>query len=254
MKVKVMTLIISAVFMALFILFLLPVTAGIKNIGNIAGAFVSGVLTLIFFFWSRFTQIVASLWEKPAGRAAVSVIGAVSGVCVLLALVISGFMIKEMNDKPKCETTIIVLGCQVKESGPSLMLLRRLNTAYSYLVENEDINVIVSGGQGADEPCSEASCMYDYLVSTGISPDRIYIEDKSANTEENIVFSKELIEREGLCPEITIVTDGFHQLRADMFAKEQGIRAYNISAPTALWLVPTYWVREWFGIAYYTIF
>lgn len=171
---------------------------------------------------------------------------------IILGMVISGFMLKEMNDKPKDEnTTLVVLGCQMKDSGPSLMLRRRLDAAYDYLIEHENVKVIVSGGKGADEPVSEASGMSDYLMARGISPDRIYVEDKSKNTEENIAFSKAIIERENLCGDITIVTDGYHQLRADIFAKRQGIRSYNISAPTSLWLVPTYWIREWFGVVYY---
>lgn len=214
----------------------------------------SGLLAVIFFFWNKFTEVTALFWSNKAGRVVLSAFGGIFAVCVLLATVISIFMIKEMNDKPKGETTVVILGCQVNPNGASLMLQRRLNTALNYLTENEDIKVIVSGGKGYDEPISEAECMYDWLVSHGISSQRIYIEDKSTNTQENIAFSKNIIAAEKLSPEITIITDGYHQLRADMFAKKQGITSYNISAPTALWLLPTYWVREWFGILYYTIF
>ena len=109
-------------------------------------------------------------------------------------------------------------------------------------------------GAVIDEITSEADVMRNYLIGKGISADRIFMEDKSVNTQENIRFSKEIIEREGLCSDITIVTDGFHQLRGDIFARREGLRAYNIPAPTAIWLLPTYWVREWVGIAYYTVF
>ena len=44
---------------------------------------------------------------------------------------------------------------QLKESGPSKVLQMRLDKAYDYLVEHEDTMVIVSGGQGADEPDTE---------------------------------------------------------------------------------------------------
>ena len=72
-------------------------------------------------------------------------------------------------------------------------------------------------------------------------------------SEEDFRFSQDIIRREGLPEHITIVTDGFHQLRSDMKAEKLGMRAYNISAYTPWWLVPTYWVREWFGIIYYII-
>ncbi len=251
---KITMYILSAVFFVLFVLFINPVFLGIVNIGNIVGSLITGFLTAVFLFHNRFMQLISSLWKRPFGKGVIAVSGGLFTVCLILALVISFFMLKEINDKPTGDSTMVVLGCQVKESGASLMLRKRLDTAFDYLTEHEDMKVIVSGGQGADEPMSEAKCMFDYLTSKGISPDRIYIEDKSVNTAENIEFSKKIIEKEGLFPDITIVTDGYHQLRADMFAKKQDIRAYNIPAPTSWYLVPAYWVREWFGIIYYTIF
>lgn len=251
---KITMYILAAVFFVLFVLFINPVFLGIINIGNIVGSLITGLLTAVFLFHNRCKQLISSLWERPLGKGVIAVSGGLFTVCLILALVISFFMLKEINDKPTGDSTMVVLGCQVKESGASLMLRKRLDTAFDYLTEHKDMKVIVSGGQGADEPMSEAECMFDYLTSKGISPDRIYIEDKSVNTAENIEFSKKIIEKEGLFPDITIVTDGYHQLRADMFAKKQNIRAYNIPASTSWYLVPSYWVREWFGIVYYTIF
>ena len=96
--------------------------------------------------------------------------------------------------------------------------------------------------------------MKDYLVSKGISENRIFMEDKSVSTQQNLSYSREIIGKNNLSDNITIVTDGFHQYRAEMFAKKQGIETYSISGYTTWWLVPTYWVREWFAIAYYSIF
>ena len=55
-----------------------------------------------------------------------------------------------------------------------------------YLNENPKLQCILSGGQGANEEISEAKCMYQYLVSKGIDPHRLYQEDKSTSTRENI--------------------------------------------------------------------
>lgn len=59
---------------------------------------------------------------------------------------------------------LIVLGAQMKTGGPSKALQYRLDEACRYLDENPGIKVIVSGGQGTDEPVSEAQGMYDYLA------------------------------------------------------------------------------------------
>ena len=80
------------------------------------------------------------------------------------------------------------------------------------------------------------------------------MEDKSVNTEENLRFSKKIIADNGLPETVTLITDGFHQLRAEMIAEKQGISAYNISGYTSWYIVPTYWVREWFGVVHYKLF
>lgn len=247
-----MRMIPSLVSFAAAVLFIVPFTHNIANIGNIAGAFVSIVLTGIFVFFRPFTDLLKHLRSRPIGRIAVSAVFLLAVIFFVFAVTVSVFMLKAMNDSPKNgNTTLIVLGCQVRDGKPSLMLKKRLDAAYEFLSEHEETNVIVSGGKGSDELISEALCMRNYLVAKGISSERIYMEDKSSDTRENLKFSKELIEREGLCGNITIVTDGYHQLRAEMLAKKMGMNAENISAPTSWWLLPTYWVREWFGVAYY---
>ena len=100
---------------------------------------------------------------------------------------ITFFIVKAANDKPESKnTTLIILGCKVKDGQPSQMLKRRLDTAYDYLIENPDVKVIVSGGKGTDEIISEAQCMHDYLTKKGISENRIIIESASTSTRENI--------------------------------------------------------------------
>jgi len=240
--------------LCMLIWFAIPFTRGIVNIGNISGVAVSGACLVIFIMFRPFTALVKRMWENPAGKIIVSAVTALSIVCVLAALIISIFMVRTMNDRPKNDrTTLVVLGCQVKNGKPSRMLKSRLDTAYEYLSEHDTVNVVVSGGQGDDELISEAQCMRDYLVEKGISSERIFMEDKSANTEENLRFSLELIEKNGLCSDITIVTDGFHQLRAELIAKKLGVGPNNIPAATRWYLFPTYWVREWFGNVYFII-
>lgn len=159
-----------------------------------------------------------------------------------------------MNILPQEETTVVVLGCRVKNKKPSLALKERLDKTYQYLNENPKLQCILSGGQGANEEISEAKCMYQYLVSKGIDPHRLYQEDKSTSTRENILFSYRLIKKENLPKAITIITNEFHEYRAQTIARRLNIKSYAISAHTAWWLFPTYFVREIFGIVYEFIF
>lgn len=256
MKIRTgISFLMAILFFVLFIWFLLPLKAGIVSVGNVFGALVSGGVCAAILFRRSLRSWLGHIWQTGIGKAAIIIVIGIFAAGAILAAVISFFMVKEINDKPKnSNTTLIVLGCQVRGDQPSQMLRRRLDAAYDFLAENGDVKVIVSGGKGSDEEISEALCMRNYLVGRGIGEERIIMEDKSTDTRENIRFSKAIIEEQGLPADITIVTDGYHQLRADIFARREGLRSYNISASTALWLLPTYWVREWLGIAYYTVF
>lgn len=239
----------------LLLFFLAPMIVGIVNLGNCAGAFVSAILLGIFSFYKPFSSLVSWLLHRPAGKAAVIILSVLILLFLILAVVISCFMVSASRDNPKDnKTTVLILGCKVKDGRPSLMLKRRLDAAYEYLSVNEDVMVIVSGGKGEDELISEAQCMKEYLVGRGISDERIIMEDKSESTYENLKFSYEIIDQNKLNRKITIVTDAYHQLRAEMIASDMGIESYNISAKTSWGLVPTYWVREWFGIVYQFMF
>ena len=157
-------------------------------------------------------------------------------------------MILAANDPPEKETTVIVLGCKVNPNGPSLSLLKRLEAAYDYLTENPSVPCILSGGQGADEHISEAQAMYDWLTARGIDESRLFREDKSTSTFENLSFSQKIIETENLPPAVTIITNDFHQYRASRIAKRCNLECYSVSGETPLYLLPMYYVRELGGI------
>lgn len=241
---KIIKYLLLIFFIISFIIFLLPfLLKGILNIGNIAGMIVSLGCFLIIFF------------NKPLHRLIFSKI-TLSFIIILLAIIstCSYKILTNMNILPQEETTVVVLGCRVKNKKPSLALKERLDKTYQYLNENPKLQCILSGGQGANEEISEAKCMYQYLVSKGIDPHRLYQEDKSTSTRENILFSYQLIKKENLPKAITIITNEFHEYRAQTIARRLNIKSYAISAHTAWWLFPTYFVREIFGIFYEFIF
>ena len=108
----------------------------------------------------------------------------------------------------------------------------------------------------SNESMSEAQAMYNCIVEAGISPDRLYIEDKAVNTGENIAFSEEIIKANGLNENKAIVTDGFHQLRAQIITKQQGLSGSvgSVNADTFPVFIPTFAVREWFALPNQVLF
>ncbi len=190
-------------------------------------------------------------WWK-IGRA----IGAVGvSACILCATAVSALMLSAALQPAGQETrTVIVLGCQIIQDQPSRMLGYRLDAAERYLKEHPDASAVVSGGRSPTEAYSEAEIMKNELVKRGIDAARIHLEDRSTNTEENIRFSKQVILEKNLPNQTAIATDSFHQLRAAIFAKRDGLSPAPLSAKTPWGLLPSYWAREFFALAKATIF
>lgn len=162
------------------------------------------------------------------------------GICIFL--VILSLIISKMNVKPvKNLDYIIVLGAQVKESGPSVVLRYRLDRAVSYLKENDNTLVIVSGGKGINEPATEASVMKEYLINEGINEERIIIEDKSNTTKENLINSKK-ITRDN--KSIGIVTNNFHMYRALLIGKKYKVKAVGIPSKSTSYYLSNNLLRE----------
>ena len=193
--------------------------------------------TAFFLIWFAFSALFAlcaassklSLWARtPAGLKAL-IIAIVSAAAMIIAVTF-GCILSEFHAEGEPDLDyIIVLGAQVRSNGPSNVLKYRLDKAADYLKRNPGTICIVSGGQGANEPSSEASVMKTYLEDCGIEADRILTEDQSRDTHENIVYSARLFDpSEG---QIGIVTNNFHVFRAIHLAKKAGYR--NVSGIAA---------------------
>ncbi len=161
-------------------------------------------------------------------------------LCILLVIGFSfflflfGFVLYHSHDNIQGEPEImIILGCQVLETGPSQTLIDRLEKGLSYLDEFPNMEVIVSGGQGSNEPCTEAEAMYEYLVERGVNSSQIYQEGKSNNTHENLTYSIQYIEELGLSGDVIIVSSGFHLGRAKILWERVGGKVDSLSVLAA---------------------
>lgn len=152
---------------------------------------------------------------------------------------------------------LVVLGAKVRDDGPSVSLWDRINAAADYLKAHEDAIAIVSGGQGEDEPITEAQCMHDELVKLGIDESRIWMEDKATSTDENMRFSLDLIEEKtGTRPEkLAILSSEYHLYRSSLMAKKLGIEFVGVPAKTSrLSQLVNHAMREVAGVWHFYIF
>ncbi len=184
-------------------------------------------------------------------------------VTVLLALglavcaVTEGFVIKASFGSPNEQVDcVVVLGAKVRSWGPSVSLWDRIYAAADYLNTHPEVIAVVSGGQGADEPETEAGCMYRELVNLGVEPERILVEDQAKSTWENIRFSLDLLEKEtGARPaKLGVVSSEYHLFRASLFAKNAGVEFVGIPAKTSrLGQKINHFMREVAGVWHYIL-
>ncbi|WP_367567838.1 YdcF family protein [Lacrimispora sp.] len=239
----------------------------------------SGLTTTMSFIWLVFaalSMILAVGWEAymrhkdrvPLWLPVSVITMCCTGLLIFVTVEVLIFTGVTARDATNLDY-VIVLGARVKETGLSKSLKNRLDKAIEYVEENPDVILVLSGGQGADEPVSEASAMRDYLVYNGIREEQLVLETRSTSTVENIAYSRVAIEEDlerrkeqrrrnpifmepGTFAEVPdkpvrigILTSDFHVFRAQQIAKKWGIPdASGISCSSDPILFVHFCVRE----------
>jgi uncharacterized SAM-binding protein YcdF (DUF218 family) len=114
--------------------------------------------------------------------------------------------------------------------------------------------LIVSGGQGGDERMPEAEAMAAYLAGRGFPAGSLAREDRSRTTEENLAFSKVIMDAArpagpaGRGPRCVIVTSSYHVFRTAIIARKAGIRGQVTGARTAGYYWPSAMLREFAAV------
>lgn len=126
----------------------------------------------------------------------------------------------------------------------------RLTTLVALRRERPDIPVIVSGGQGRLIPhaINEAQITRMLLEDLGLDPSTVEFEDRSRNTYENALYTKELLDARAGGPggRWLLVTSAFHMPRALGSFRQAGVDVvplpvdYRIGPPSWGMLSPHY--------------
>ena len=241
-------LVLIGLLSALFILFFF-VLAGYDTMGLVC----LGYIALLIFY-----PAVKRLKNKKLAGMVVRVVSVILCVGLLLFCVTEFFIIRaSFGDADEPAEYLLVLGAKVNANGSSYSLRNRIDAAYDYLTAHPDTIAILSGGQGANEPMTEAQCMYDELTEMGIDGERLWMEGASTSTWENLKFTLALIEEKtGSRPaHIAMVSSEYHLFRAGLFAKEFGLETTGVPAATTLPVLKlNYFFREAVAIWYFIIF
>jgi vancomycin permeability regulator SanA len=138
---------------------------------------------------------------------------------------------------------IVIFGAAVLADGrPSPSLRRRIGYGAKAALAWPAAPVLCSGGVGAAGP-SEASIIADGLVSCGIAPERLVLDEASLDTLQSVVAAARFV-RERALEGCVVCSDRYHIPRIRMLLAALGTRSK--SGPTAPGLAgtrPYYWAK-----------
>jgi len=182
--------------------------------------------------------------------------------------------VNQMEDK--AEIVVVLGGMSSMDEGSGRIQFHeatdRLLQALSLYNRKYVSKMIISGGSAEimREEVPESKYLKPFSLELGIAGQNIFIEEKSRNTYENALYTKELFDQQQFEKKIILVTSAFHMHRARACFEKQGfvVEAYTsqfmqstdpIDARTVL--IPSLetlntWpllLKEWMGIGVYQI-
>ncbi|MBR3743239.1 MAG: YdcF family protein [Clostridia bacterium] len=227
------------------------------HVQNVLGLAVSVFLiageALGFYLFTR--DFMGSEWEGRIQSTLENVYATafVYFECMLIGSAVCG--IKAAKHQPKADKDyIMILGCWFRKDGSLPPLLRgRVDRALSFWRQQKEESgkeaiLIPSGGQGRDEPMPEAEAMRRYLISQGVQKDRIRTEAQSQNTNQNMAFSKQIINSINPEGKTLFATTNYHVFRSGVWANMAGLKAEGVGEKTKWWYWPNAFMRECAGL------
>ncbi len=209
------------------------------NIGNLLTVITGAIMTAYGLYYKQ----IISYTKRGVLKGLRMIFYA--GLTLMIVMPIIVFAGSFVRPADYTEDAVIVLGAGIHGETPTLPLRNRLLKAVEYYNKNQDAIIIVSGGQGHGESITEAEAMERFLIDKGIPKQNILKEEKSTSTEENLKFSKQILD-ENFSENYTvaIITNRFHSQRARILAKEEGLTSTSVNAPIPWYTIPVNYVRE----------
>ena len=233
--------------------------------GALSALYGLGVLLVIgprhWFNWFYFVLGIAAVlagrnWEKirSLGRGIrLAALAALGVLLVLFAVFETACMSAAFRGPAEDGEYLVLLGCQVRYDGPSRDLWSRIRAAEEYLSAHPGCKAVVTGGQGDNEPMTEAEAAARELMRMGIDGSRIIREEESTSTRENLLNAMELIRKDGGDPSsdsVVIVSADYHLFRAAYTARKLGYGNVSCKGGNGLlFLKPHYFTREFAAFA-----
>lgn len=266
----IVALVIFAPFILLFPFYftsfiILLITSGIRLVkreGKKLRNFLSIALGIFFMLWAIISPFLAALEGMHPVWLGIYLVITFSVYYFLIAILL--FSVSSLlNRIPipfKTYDYIIVLGSGlIGDKVPPLLASRiekGIELFHKFHTTNHPVKIIFTGGQGNDELMAEGDAMAKYALDKGMKKEDIIIENKAINTYENLLFSKQLIEKDMVNKkqsqkyQTITVTNNFHVFRALLWARKVKLKSDGAGAKTKFYFWLNALIREFIGVIY----
>jgi vancomycin permeability regulator SanA len=227
------TVIISTLLIISSVITMIPIKqSGIYILDHPLNKFVAGALFFLFQFVQIFFMVYISLeiFGSESSRVQIILSAIVDSVIIFFGLLIFAYLFSYLNkDKkenlyPENNSIAVVLGAAVwSHNKPSPSLEGRAEKAIE-LYQKGIVDKIQVTGSNAPGELSEARVAFNYLIKKGVEPEKVWIEDKTTSTEEQIHFIKEELILNRRINNIIIISDSYHLPRVEEICKFYNIK------------------------------
>lgn len=240
------------------------ITSGVRLIkreGKQLRNFLSLLLGTFIIFWSIAINFITIPQEKVfLFSLSFFITLSISYFFLLMISFAVSSLLNRFKNPFKTYDYIIVLGSGLIGKRVPPLLASRIDKGIQlfdqYHNKDNPVKIIFTGGQGRDEEIAEGVAMANYAMEKGIDKSHIMIEDQATNTYENILFSKQLIDKDmkrrnkSVEPNIITVTNNFHMFRSLLWTRKVGVKSDGAGSQTKFYFWLNALIREFIGVLY----
>ena len=151
-----------------------------------------------------------------------------------------------LTEVPLEQRAALVLGAKTQDNVMSNALRARVDYAIELYHTGQVGAVIFTGGFRDKDPArewSESALARDYAMQRGVPSERIWIEQRSTTTLENLREAQAIVNAQGFA-QVALVSDRWHLARAQAMAHDLGLSV--VPAPTPYSVYRSSWPQAKF--------
>ena len=149
------------------------------------------------------------------------------------------------SDVPLERRAALVLGAKTKDNVMSNALRARVDYAIELYHGGQVGALIFTGGFRDKDPAheySEAVLARAYAVAHGVPAQRIWLEQRSTTTLENLREAQAIVNAQGFA-QVALVSDRWHLARAQAMARDLGMSVVPAPTPYSVYRSPWHQVK-----------